>query len=214
MRTPSIPVVIAMLSALVAIAAAAALAWVQMNGPGAGGSSAGAGGDVAISAAVEIGGPFELTAHDGSRVTSDSFAGKFRLVYFGFTYCPDVCPTELANMSVALDALGPAAARVQPLFITIDPERDSPRALADYVGHFHDSFIGLTGTPEEIAQVAGAYRVFYRKVEDPDYSDYVMDHSTFVYLMDPDGQFIAMFRYATDPTAMAAAIAEHVDAAG
>lgn len=202
-----------MLSALAAIAAAAALAWVQMNGPG-GSAGAPGGGDVAISAAVEIGGPFELTAHDGRRVTSDSFAGKYRLVYFGFTYCPDVCPTELANMSVALDALGPLAERVQPIFITIDPERDTPPAMADYVAHFHDDFVGLTGTPDDIAEVAGAYRVFYRKVEDPDYSDYVMDHSTFVYLMDPQGAFLAMFRYATDPQAMARAIREHVDAAG
>src|SRR6516162_9270048 len=113
-----------------------------------------------------VGGPFTLTDHTGKRISDTEFRGKFLLVVFGFTFCPDVCPSELQLISAALDALGPRAARIVPLFVTIDPERDSPEQLATYVKSFHPRLIGLTGTPSEIAAVAKEYRVYVRKVPD------------------------------------------------
>lgn len=160
-----------------------------------------------IASAVAVGGPFELVDHSGAAVTDGSFDGRHLLVFFGYTYCPDVCPTELARMAATLDRLEPEdAGRVQPLFVTIDPERDTPDALAAYVGQFHPAITGLTGSAEQIAEVARAYRVFYAKVEtgDPDY--YLMDHSTFTYLMAPDGSNVAVFPYDTAPDEIAGVI--------
>ena len=112
-----------------------------------------------------VGGPFELTDQDGKRVKSADFAGKYMLVVFGYTYCPDICPSELQVVSAALDELGPAAERIQPVFVTVDPSRDTPQVMKDYVANFHPGFVGLTGSEEDIAKVAKAYRVYYRKVE-------------------------------------------------
>ncbi|MCW5730824.1 MAG: SCO family protein [Alphaproteobacteria bacterium] len=154
-----------------------------------------------------IGGPFSLTDHNGRRVSDRDFRGKLLLVFFGFTYCPDICPTELQTISVALDELGPQAARVQPIFITVDPDRDDPPALADYLGNFHPSFVGLTGTPEEIAAVARAYRVYYAKARLPNTeSEYTMDHSAFVYLMDGEGRYRAHFSSGVAPEKIVAGI--------
>jgi protein SCO1/2 len=151
-----------------------------------------------------IGGPFELTDHNGNRVTEKDYAGQYKLIYFGFTYCPDVCPTELQTMSAALEEMGENAEKVQPLLITIDPERDTPEALAQYVGHFHSRLVGLTGTPEEVAAAAKAYRVYYAKVEDEGSSaEYTMDHSSVLYFMGPDGGFLTHFGPGTAPSAMA-----------
>lgn len=151
-----------------------------------------------------IGGPFELTDHKGNRVSEQDYAGQYKLIYFGFTYCPDVCPTELQTMSAALEEMGENAEKVQPLLITIDPERDTPEALAQYVGHFHSRLVGLTGTPEEIAAAAKAYRVYYAKVEDESSSaEYTMDHSSVIYFMGPDGGFLTHFGPGTAPSAMA-----------
>tara|TARA_R110000824_G_scaffold118960_14_gene272075 strand:- start:196821 stop:197435 length:615 start_codon:yes stop_codon:yes gene_type:complete len=151
-----------------------------------------------------IGGDFTLTDQDGRRVTQADFQGKYMLIYFGFTFCPDVCPTELQVMSAALQALGTDAEKVQPILITIDPERDTPDVLATYVKQFDPRLIGLTGSADEIAAVAKAYRVYYEKVKDDESSaDYTMDHSSVVYLMGPDGKFLAFFPPATDPEAMA-----------
>lgn len=152
---------------------------------------------------VEIGGPFTLTDHTGRPVTDRDFLGRFVLLYFGYTFCPDICPTELGDIAATLDELGGDAAAVTPLFITIDPERDSAEVLAEYVPLFHERLVGLTGTPDQIKQVANAYRVFYRKAEDPDYTEYLMDHTSFVYLLDPDGKVVSMFRYGTPPEEMA-----------
>ena len=143
---------------------------------------------------VSVGGPFALTDHTGARVSDASYRGRFMLIYFGYTFCPDVCPTELQTVAGALERLGPAAARVVPLFITIDPERDTVTALRDYVTLFDDRLVGLTGSVEEIAAVARAYRVFYAKATPRDSSTYLMDHSSFLYLMAPDGSFRALFR--------------------
>lgn len=156
------------------------------------------------SGAALIGGPFELVMQDGSTVTDETFKDELMLVYFGFTFCPDVCPTELQIMSTALDLVGEDAAQVRPILITIDPERDTVEAMAQYVAHFHPRMTGLTGTPEQIAAAAKAYRIYYERVEDPSSNAaYTMDHSSIVYLMDKDGQFITHFGPGTKPEKMA-----------
>src|SRR5258708_21337179 len=141
-----------------------------------------------------IGGSFALTDQDGRTVTSDSLKGKPTLIYFGFTYCPDVCPTSLLLMETAIEKLGPdAAKKVNLVFITIDPERDTPQLLKGYVENFGPTFIGLTGTPQQIADVARAYRVYYQKVPGKEGGPYLMDHSSIVYLLDPNGRFVTHF---------------------
>jgi len=149
---------------------------------------------VGIPTGVSVGGPFALTDDHGRAVTDASYRGRWMLVYFGYTFCPDVCPTELQTIAAALDRLGPQAAQVAPLFITVDPERDTPAALADYVKLFDDRLIGLTGTPAQIAGVTRAYRVYYAKVTPKDSTSYLMDHSSFIYLIGPDGRLSALFR--------------------
>ena len=159
-----------------------------------------------------IGGPFSLTDHTGRPVTQADYQGRYMLVYFGFTFCPDVCPTELQVMATALDRLGAKADEVQPLFVTIDPERDTVTQMADYVAQFHPRLMGLTGTPEQVAGAARAYRVYFAKAPDKDGGDYyTMDHSSFVYLMGPDGKFLEAFAHGTAPDKMAETIAAHLD---
>jgi len=163
-------------------------------------------GGVQLPQGIALGGPFSLQDHNGQRVTEGAFAGRLGLIYFGFTYCPNVCPTELGLMASALDLLGPDASRVLPVLITIDPARDTPAALADYVSRFHPALIGLTGTEEEIATAARAFRVYYRKIQPPGASDYLMDHSSFIYLVGPDGKVRQLFRPNTPPETIAAAL--------
>jgi protein SCO1/2 len=135
------------------------------------------------------------------------------LVYFGYTYCPDVCPTELQAVASALEMLGPAAATIVPVFITVDPERDTPAHLADYVKLFDDRLVGLTGTPEQIAAVARAYRVYYAKVTPRESTTYLMDHSSFLYLMAPDGTLRALLRPGTSPKEIADTVKARMAAA-
>jgi protein SCO1/2 len=156
-----------------------------------------------------IGGPFVLVDHTGRTRTDADFRGKLLLVYFGFTNCPDVCPTDLQAMGLALDKLGPAAELVQPLFITVDPERDTPQHLADYVALFHPRLIGLSGDAPAIRKTAQAYKVYYAKV--PLKSDYTVDHSGFIYLMDRAGQYLGFFPPGTPPDRMAVAIRQLVE---
>ena len=154
-----------------------------------------------------IGGPFALTDQDGRTVTSDSLKGKPTLIYFGFTYCPDVCPTSLLLMETAIEKLGPdAAKKVNLVFITIDPERDTPQLLKGYVENFGPTFIGLTGTPQQIADVARAYRVYYQKVPSKDGGPYLMDHSSIVYLLDRNGRFVTHFTHEAKAEAIAAGV--------
>jgi cytochrome oxidase Cu insertion factor (SCO1/SenC/PrrC family) len=142
-----------------------------------------------------VGGPFELTDHTGKPRTNSDFRGKLMLVYFGFTYCPDVCPTDLQAIGLALDKLGTDGDSVQPLFITVDPERDTPQHLAEYVPMFHPRLIGLTGSAEAIRKAADAYKVYYAKVDPPkgDGGYYTVDHTAFIYLMDREGNYLGFF---------------------
>lgn len=206
-RSTSISVIGISLAALAAIAIAALLVWHQL---GAVGASTDAPQKVGFRPVIDIEGPFSLTDHTGAKVTDANFRGKYMLVLFGYTYCPDICPTGLTKISSALKKLGKTAARIQPLFVTVDPERDTPKLLSDYVAHFHPALKGLTGSEAQIAEIAKSYRVFRRKVTQDDASDYLMDHSTFVYLMNPKGKLALMFRHETNPEAMAKAIAEEI----
>jgi protein SCO1/2 len=141
-----------------------------------------------------VGGPFELTDQTGHVRTNSDFRGKLMLVYFGFTYCPDICPTDLHAIGLALDKLGSDAERVQPLFITVDPERDTADHLAQYVPMFHPRLIGLTGSAEAIRKAADAYKVYYAKVSlGKAADDYTVDHTAFIYLMDRDGNYLGFF---------------------
>jgi cytochrome oxidase Cu insertion factor (SCO1/SenC/PrrC family) len=155
-----------------------------------------------------VGGPFTLTDQTGKRVTDRDFHGKFLLVYFGFTNCPDVCPTALQVMAAALDKLGPNAERITPVLITVDPEHDTPALLAAYVASFHPRLVGLTGSPAEIDAAAKAYRVYVKKVPDPkSTAGYTMDHSSIIYVMGPDGAYRTHFTHATSADAMAERLA-------
>ena len=156
-----------------------------------------------------IGGPFALTDHMGKRVTEKDFEGKFMLIFFGYTFCPDICPAELQVISAALDELGDTAKKVTPVFITIDPERDTVEQMKSYVGNFHKQFIGLTGSMKEIRAAAKVYRVYFKKAaNDASGSDYFMDHSSIVYLMSPKGEYLAHFNYGTGVDKMAKGIAK------
>lgn len=151
-----------------------------------------------------VGGPFSLTDHKGRRVTEKDFAGRHMLVLFGFTFCPDVCPSGLQVMSAALDKLGKKAETITPIFISLDPERDTPEQLAQYVASFHPRLVGLTGTLEEVDKAAKAYRVFYKKVRDEkSTAAYTIDHTALIYLMGPDGNYVAHFNHATSPDTLA-----------
>lgn len=150
-----------------------------------------------------VGGPFALTSHTGERVTEETYRGKHLLIYFGYTFCPDVCPAELQVMSAALAELGGQADGIQPLFITIDPERDTVEQMATYVANFRPGLVGLTGTLDEVTKAARAYRVYFAKAADSGANDYLMDHSSIVYLMGPDGSFLKHFAYGTDVKTMA-----------
>lgn len=161
---------------------------------------------VRTSGKADIGGAFTLTDHTGKRVSEQDFRGRHMLVYFGYTYCPDICPGELQVMTSALDILDEdTAKKVQPVFITIDPERDTVTAMKSYVSNFHESFVGLTGSEDDIAAAAKAYRVYYKKGEEgADDDTYLMEHSSIIYVMGPDGGFIRHFNFGTRPEDIAA----------
>jgi cytochrome oxidase Cu insertion factor (SCO1/SenC/PrrC family) len=154
-----------------------------------------------------IGGPFALTDHTGRAVTERDFQGSWMLVYFGYTYCPDICPLGLQTVAQALDLLPPAVAeKVVPVFVTVDPERDTVTALEDYVGLFHPRLVGLTGTVEQIDAVKRAYRVYAQKAPGSSGPDYLVDHSTFTFLMGPDGAYVTHFGHGVTPEQLAAKV--------
>ena len=160
----------------------------------------------------DIGGAFSLTDQTGKTVTDADLRGRYMLVFFGYTYCPDVCPTALQTMTDALDMLGTLAKRVQPVFISVDPQRDTPQVLQSYVENFHPSLIGLTGTPDQIKAVARVYRIYFAKVKEEGAGEdnYLMNHSAIVYLMGPDGKFVTHFTHGTTPQEMAAKMREYL----
>jgi cytochrome oxidase Cu insertion factor (SCO1/SenC/PrrC family) len=159
-----------------------------------------------LSGRAPVGGPFELTDQTGHRRTDADFRGRLVVLYFGYTTCPDVCPTELQSISLALDQLGTAADTVQPLFVTVDPERDTPARLADYVSSFHPRLIGLTGSPAEIRKTAIAYRTFFAKNGATRPGDYSVDHSGFIYLVGKDGRYLGFLPPGLAPDVIADAI--------
>jgi protein SCO1/2 len=157
--------------------------------------------------ALSLGGPFVLQDGRGKTVSDRDYRGKYMLVYFGYTFCPDVCPTTLNAVADAMDRLGARADRVEPLFITVDPKRDTPAVVQQFAAAFSPRIIGLTGTPDEIARVAREYRVYYAEHRTgPGPNDYSMDHSSILYLMGPDGRFIAPIRADETGQQMAASL--------
>ncbi len=143
---------------------------------------------------------FTLTDHTGERVTEAHFLGRWQMVFFGFTYCPDVCPTTLAYIATVLDTLEETANKIAPLFITVDPVRDTPKVMAEYVSAFHPRLVGLTGSEVDVAAAAHAFRVYYERMEEDSAPDgYLMAHSGHIYLMTPEGRFEAVFREGDQP---------------
>ena len=163
-------------------------------------------------ASLNIGGPYSAVDHNGQNVTEQKFLGKFQLIFFGYTYCPDICPTALTEMSAALDLLGNQADQIIPIFITIDPERDTPEYLKEYVTYFHPNTIGLSGSLEQITTIARAYRVYFAKAKQdndtPD--DYLLDHSSITYLMGKDGRYLAHFSLGTSAEEIARRIRNYL----
>lgn len=163
---------------------------------------------------ARIGGPLPLVTQDGKRLAEADLAGKYRLIYFGYSYCPDVCPVDLQNLMAgfaALEKSDPAvAARIQPIFVSIDPARDTPAQLKTYVRAFHPRLIGLTGSDAEIARVAKDYAVFYQREGKPGAADYLMNHSRIAYLMGPDGKPIALAPHDAKPEVIAAELKQWV----
>lgn len=198
----------ARLSALVSlglgVALLAAMAWKIHGGP--------TGEPLQLSDAT-IGAPFSLIDQQGNRRVDGDFRGRLMLVFFGFTHCPDICPAELQTMSAALDDLGVEAERVTPIFITVDPARDTVAAMRDYAANFHPRLVALTGTEAEIAAVAKAYRAYYRKAAGDNSGNgdvYLMEHSSIIYLMGADGRFLTHIRAGGSPGDMAAIIRDNL----
>jgi cytochrome oxidase Cu insertion factor (SCO1/SenC/PrrC family) len=156
-----------------------------------------------------VGGPFTLTDQTGKPRRDVEFRGKLMIVYFGYTFCPDVCPTDLTAITQALDALGPAAKGVQPVFITIDPERDT-KVLKEYVSAFHPSLVGLSGSPDEIRKVANAYKAFYAKVPGEGREDYSIDHAGVIYLMGRNGEYLGFMPPQTSPDRLTEILRKHL----
>jgi cytochrome oxidase Cu insertion factor (SCO1/SenC/PrrC family) len=156
-----------------------------------------------------IGGPFQLIDQSGKLRSERDFRGRLMLVYFGFTTCPDICPTDLQAIGLAVEQLGTQAGEVQPLFITLDPQRDTREHLADYVAMFHPRLLGLTGSAEAVERAADAYRVYYKRI-DFDKDDYTVDHSAFIYLMDRDGKYLGFFPPGTSAEKMVEMIRPHL----
>jgi protein SCO1/2 len=205
---------LAVYAALVAVTLVVAIAGRQWfggssdSGPGGGGMKM-----EMVSAPVRpanIGGPFTLVDHHGKTVTDQDFRGRWMLIFFGYTFCPDVCPTNLSTVAQALDLLGPEAEKIVPIFVSVDPGRDTPAKLKEFVPLFHPRLVGLTGTQEQVVDAARKFRVYYNKVPQagggPD--DYLMDHGAITYLMGPDGTFRTHFAHGSPPEQMAARLKE------
>ena len=179
---------------------------------------AGCGGGGTVSepplAGAKIGGPFALTDQDGKTVRDSDFAGRYRLIYFGYSFCPDVCPVDLQNIAKAYSLFEKenpqAAAKLQPIFITVDPARDTPAVLKDYVAAFHPRLIGLTGSEAQIAAVAKEYAIFYRKAGAAGAADYLVDHARQATLFGPEGEPMALLPQEESPEAIVAVLKQWV----
>jgi protein SCO1/2 len=188
---------------LASLLAGAALAVMVLGGR----SAPQVGGDVQIEGKALVGGPFSLTDQTGKRVTEKDFLGKYMVIFFGFTNCPDICPSGLQVLTAALDGLGAQAELVTPVFVTLDSQRDTPEKLALYLKSFHPKFVGLTGSEEEVAAAAKAYRVYYQKVpDDANPANYSYDHASLFYVMGKDGSFIAPIAHTNDVAEVSAAL--------
>ena len=159
---------------------------------------------------VTIGGHFLLLNQEDKTVSDADYKGRLMLVYFGFTYCPDICPMDISVMSKVMAQLGPDAAKVAPIFITVDPERDTPKQLKDYLANFKPPVEGLTGDRKAIDAVIKAYKVYAQKVPRKDVNDYTMDHSAFMYLMGKDGKYLTHFAHGTSPAEIATEVRNHL----
>ncbi|WID95665.1 SCO family protein [Bosea vestrisii] len=162
--------------------------------------------------ATQFGGPFSLTDHTGKRVTEAEFLGRFMLIYFGFTRCTDTCPVDLPIIAQALDALGPLAAKVAPLFVSVDPVNDTPVVMAAYVANFHPRLIGLSGNEAELAAVARAYKVHRRKLTQAHHGngEYTIDHGSLTYLMGQDGRFLTLLPHNSGAERMAGVLRKYI----
>ncbi len=157
-----------------------------------------------------FGGPFELIDQQGQTRWDTDFRGRFMLIYFGYTFCPDICPTHLQNMSEALDEIGPLAAKLAPIFVTVDPARDNVDTLKGYVAAFHPQLIGLTGSEAQIRKIALAYRLHRVKVVGESSDDYLVSHATTMFLMGPDGKFVTLFPHNTPVDAIAKTLRKYL----
>ena len=162
-------------------------------------------GHVQVYGTADIGGPFVLVDQNGIARSDRDFRGKFRLIYFGYTHCPDVCPVTLSVMAGAVTRLGPASEHIVPVFISVDPRRDTPKVMKEYVASFGPAFVGLTGTPAQVAKVAREYHVYATRQPAAN-GGYEINHSSQIYLMGPDGRFIAIFDESLGPDGLANAL--------
>lgn len=158
---------------------------------------------------AQIGGAFELIDTTGTQRKASDFRGQYMLLFFGYTFCPDVCPVTLQTVSRAMEKLGAKGKKVTPIFITLDPERDSVEIMRAYIGNFHPRFVGLTGTPEQIAKAAKAYHVYYAKAGEGE--DYLVDHSSILFFMGPDGKFQTHFSHGATAEKIAGEISRRID---
>lgn len=194
---------IAAFAALGLVILLSAGAYYYWHREGAGAGSPGAG-------IASIGGAFTLIDQNGRTVTDQDFRGKLMLVYFGYTYCPDACPTALLQIGQALDKLSADGNDVQPVFITVDPDRDTVEQLKLYAANFHPRLVALTGPAPQIAQAAKAYRVYYARAADAGTTDYLVDHTSIIYLMARDGRYLTHFTHASTADQIATAIRKHL----
>ena len=164
-----------------------------------------------MSGTVPIGGDFALTDPQGKRVRLADFRGRIVLLYFGFTTCPDICPTDLLAIGEAVKALGKEGDAVQPIFVTLDPKRDTRKVIGAYAANFHPRFVALTGTEAEVRKVASAYKVFYEKVTLPGARTYTIDHAAFTFLIGRDGKYIGIFPPGTPPERMATLLRDELE---
>ncbi len=157
-----------------------------------------------------IGGAYTAVNQNGEAVSEKTYFGKHVLIFFGYTFCPDVCPTTLTTFSTVMDLLGKDAEKVQSIFVTVDPARDTPENLKSYLTHFHKSFVGLTGNSQQIEQIKKVFRIYATKSgqDEKDPEDYAMDHSSVSYLMGPDGKFLTFFSYGIEAEAIATKLKE------